>query len=214
MAARAVCALGLVCGALVWSVAGVAGTTVALIVLSWWLLLILGVNGRRRNRIARRAGAGIAGAAGLVAAAGVAGIVLLLLLVVSSPFLRFLVRSRRRPTFEDDPQATPAPPASGGRTVRGHVESETSPSGRLAELTKRLPRRERLVDLDDSALCLAWRQSFVSLAATRDARLRLELAELREQYLDELTRRHPVEISRWLASGARAASNPMRFLSD
>ena len=54
--------------------------------------------------------------------------------------------------------------------------------------------------------------SVVSITATRDTRDLLELIELREQYLDELTRRHPVEISRWLASGARAASNPMRFI--
>ena len=84
--------------------------------------------------------------------------------------------------------------------------------GRLAELRTRLPRPDGLVDLDDSALCLAWRQSFVSLTATRDTRSALELTELREHYLDELTRRHPAEVSRWLASGARAASNPMRFL--
>jgi hypothetical protein len=209
-----VCVLGLACGVLVWSVAGVAGTAASLVALSWCLLLVVGVKGRRRNRAAVSVGAGITGGAGLVAAAGVAGVVLLLLVVATSPFVRFLGRSGRRTPLEgasfDDPAPSEEP-----RPSRGPVLGETrSPAGRLAELSNRLPRADKLVDLDDSALCLAWRQSFVSLSASRDAPSVLELVELREQYLDELTRRHPAEIARWLASGARAAGNPMRFLAS
>lgn len=214
LTARAVCAIGLVGGVLVWSVTGVVVASLSLVVLCWWLLLIVGVKGRRRGRLARRAGLGIAGSAGLVGAGGVAGIVLLLLVVVSSPFVRFVGRGSRGTAFASEAPDERRPTAP-GRRVGGLADVETrSAAGRLAELRSRLPRSDRLVELDDSELCLAWRQSFVSLTATRDASSVLELVELRGQYLDELTRRHPTEIARWLASGARAAGNPMRFLAS
>jgi hypothetical protein len=213
LAARGVCGLGLACGVLVWSVVGVVGTALSLIVLSWCLLLVIGVKGRRRNQVALSVGAGTTGAAGLVAAAGLAGVVLLLLVGATSPLVRFLGRSSRR---TDLPGASPSDPTPGlgTRPLSGFVQGESHGSaGRLAELSKRLPRPDRLDDLDDPALCLAWRQSFVSLAASKDVGSVLELVELRERYLEELTRRHPDEIARWLASGARAAGNPMRFLA-
>jgi hypothetical protein len=184
------------------------------VVLSWCLLLVIGVKGSRRNRLALSVGAGITGAAGLVAAAGLAGAVLLGLVAATSPFARFLGRTSRRTSLGSltfDEGASPGVPESPAALAQ--VEGRTS-AGRLAELSKRLPRPDKLVELDDSALCLAWRQSFVSLSASRDARCVLELVELREQYLEELTRRHPDEIARWLASGARAAGNPMRFLAS
>ena len=215
LAARTVCVLGLACGVLVWSPAGVAGTALSLVVLSWCLLLVIGVKGSRRNWLALSVGAGITGAAGLVAAAGFAGAVLLGLVAATSPFARFLGRTSRRTTlgsltFDESvaPDVAAEPPAA-----LAQVEGRTA-AGRLAELSRRLPRPDKLVELDDSALCLAWRQSFVSLSASRDTRCVLELVELREQYLEELTRRHPDEIARWLASGARAAGNPMRFLAS
>jgi hypothetical protein len=214
LAARAVGVLGLACGILVWSVAGVAGTTVSLVALSWCLLLVVGVKGPRRNRAAVYVGAGIAGGAGLVAGAGLAGVVLLLLVGATSPFVRFLGRSGRRTPLEGHSLDHAVPPDEPGPSDRVVLGEARSSAGRLAELSKRLPRPEKLVDLDDSALCLAWRQSFVSLSASMDAGSVLELVELREQYLDELTRRHPAEIARWLASGARAAGNPMRFLAS
>jgi hypothetical protein len=206
--------LGLACGVLVWSVAGVAGTAASLVVLSWCLLLVIGVTGRRRNRAALNVGVGITGGAGLVAASGIAGTVLLILVVATSPLVRFLGRSSRRTALDGGSGEDELPPL-GTLPRSGLAQGEPrSPAGRLAELSKRLPRPDTLVDLDDSALCLAWRQSFVSLTASRDARIVLELVELREHYLEELTRRHPEEIARWLASGARAAGNPMRFLAS
>lgn len=66
--------------------------------------------------------------------------------------------------------------------------------------------------LDDDQLCLAWRSSFVHLQAARSAGEFVRLVERRRELLDELSRRHHAGVSRWLASGARAASNPRRFL--
>jgi len=42
---------------------------------------------------------------------------------------------------------------------------------------------------------------------------RLRLVETRAELLDELAHRHPEGFTRWLNSGARAASDPARFVS-
>jgi hypothetical protein len=65
----------------------------------------------------------------------------------------------------------------------------------------------------DDELCRRWRQSFTALAQASDCRVRLEVVRARQLYLDEIERRHPAELQTWLASGARAAGNPMPFLS-
>lgn len=214
-AARGICLTGLVGGVLVWGVVGVLTTALVLVFLCWWLLLIVGVSGRhRRARIARRLGLGLTGAAGLVAAAGVVGFALLVLLAVFSPLVGFLRRSGRWTPADASPQAAQAPtlPSIALSDPSGAAGGWGPHPGRLAELSRRLPRPERLADLDDPQLCLAWRQSFLPLSACHDIESLLELVELREKYLDELTRRHPAQMARWLASGARAAGNPMPFI--
>src|SRR4051794_19303770 len=70
-----------------------------------------------------------------------------------------------------------------------------------------------VLGLDDPALCNAWRSSYVCLQASRDADAWLEVVRLRQLYLDELARRHPVEVRHWLAAGARAGSNPLPYIS-
>jgi hypothetical protein len=75
-----------------------------------------------------------------------------------------------------------------------------------------LPPAEELEALDDPALCQAWRRSFVQLQACRSVRRRSEVVALRQLYLDEMARRHPIQLRRWLQSGARAAGNPLPFL--
>jgi hypothetical protein len=67
--------------------------------------------------------------------------------------------------------------------------------------------------LSDQALCLAWRRSFVALQVTTNATARAGVVLARQGYLDELTRRYPAEMAAWLTSGARAAGNPLPFIS-
>jgi hypothetical protein len=67
--------------------------------------------------------------------------------------------------------------------------------------------------MPDDALCLAWRHSFVALQGATTPRERAQLVLARQGYLDELTRRHPDGMTKWLASGPRAAGNPMPFLT-
>lgn len=70
-----------------------------------------------------------------------------------------------------------------------------------------------LVRLTDEQLCQAWRASYLALQARRSsATAMLETIEERQRYLDELERRNASGLRAWLASGARAAGNPLPYL--
>jgi hypothetical protein len=73
---------------------------------------------------------------------------------------------------------------------------------------------ERFDVLDDASLCRAWRRSFVRMESAASAEVRLGFVEQRAQCLDELERRSPQAFAAWLASGARAASDPLPFLQN
>ena len=60
-------------------------------------------------------------------------------------------------------------------------------------------------------LCWAWRRSFTRLQRA-DAVGVVRLTRERQLYLDELERRYPREFRAWLSAGARAASDPSRFV--
>ena len=78
-----------------------------------------------------------------------------------------------------------------------------------------VPRTEWQLDRRETAeVVLAWRHSYLLLAACRDDPIRLaQLSEQRRAYLDELARRDPVGFRRWMDSGARAAGDPSRYLN-
>jgi hypothetical protein len=67
--------------------------------------------------------------------------------------------------------------------------------------------------LSGDALCLAWRASFSALLRAGAPAERLQIVEERLAYLQELERRNPGGVAAWLASGARAAGNPARFVT-
>jgi len=73
------------------------------------------------------------------------------------------------------------------------------------------PTHPRL--LTDQQLCLAWRTSFALMQNTQDAAEHSRLADLRAGYLDELEHRNPTGFTRWMVTGARAASDPGRYLA-
>jgi hypothetical protein len=72
--------------------------------------------------------------------------------------------------------------------------------------------RDELSSLSDAALCQAWRVSFSELRDSPSQSQRMRIVEERQQYLDEFERRNPEGLMAWLASGARAAANPSRFI--
>lgn len=66
--------------------------------------------------------------------------------------------------------------------------------------------------LSDGALCLAWRASFSALQRASSPAQRLWVVDERRAYLDELEKRNARGLAAWLASGARAAGDPSRFV--
>lgn len=68
-----------------------------------------------------------------------------------------------------------------------------------------------LRSLSDSDLCHAWRASYSALQESAQSQ-RIHIVEGRQRYLDEFERRNREGFVAWLASGARAAANPSRFL--
>lgn len=61
-------------------------------------------------------------------------------------------------------------------------------------------------------LCHAWRASYGDLQRAQTRWTREQIVEMRQSYLDELERRNPTGFAAWLDAGARAASDPGRFL--
>jgi hypothetical protein len=68
-------------------------------------------------------------------------------------------------------------------------------------------------DLPTDELCLVWRRSYFQLQRAADERTRQRIIRARQECLDELERRDRPGFARWLASGARAGSDPGRYLS-
>ena len=135
-------------------------------------------------------GAGAVAAAALVSVSPLILVFLLLLTGVTSPRFVGLVRARlahrarcRSDLRPDQAQVWSAMAASTARTLTDHD------------------------------LCRAWCTSFDLLQSVSDVEARARVVSLRQAYLDELDRRDPLGLSAWLASGARATSNPDRYLS-
>jgi hypothetical protein len=155
------------------------------------------------TRIALWTGVTLTAVGGLVSVFGVAGLFLLLALLAISPAVRFCADNRWFTTMFT-PEALADPPAP----VR------TSPRGSAETTVERTPLPQDLDALDDAALCRAWRRSFSMLESARTGQDRIAVVVQRQLYLDEMQRRSPSGVAAWLASGARASSNPMPFLGD
>lgn len=168
------------------------------------------------------AGCAVVGA-GFIALAGGAGLLLLLLFGVCSPWSiarldrMFRDREHRRRGEQPTP-ASPAPPAK--RTSASHHRGAGSgPSALLRQAaigsapapSAATAMPKDVLHLSDDELCLTWRRSFAALAKYGGPE-RSSIVDLRQACLDELQRRDPVGFARWLGAGARAASDPSRYL--
>lgn len=140
---------------------------------------------------------------GLVAVFDLAGVFVVLLLAGSAPALTSLVR-RRWPRRH-------AVAAPGGAQAPRHLPSPATAEAPGEEAAQ---ARRRLRAVDDRTLCRGWRDSFALLNDARSMEDRLSVVQLRESYLDELCRRSPRGLAAWFASGPRASSNPLPFLTD
>jgi hypothetical protein len=70
----------------------------------------------------------------------------------------------------------------------------------------------RVDDLTIEALCITWRRSYVLLQRASDMSSRDKIVQLRRCVLDELECRNRQGFTKWLESGARAGSDPTRYL--
>jgi hypothetical protein len=155
----------------------------------------------RLLRISAVAGSLVAGTAGLVQLTGPASLLVVLPIAVTAPGLWSRIRVWRILAAGPEPEATLSPAAE-------------VPTGAL-DLERRVPALVAILGaLDDAELCLAWRRSFVLLNEAASPREKMVVVSLRQRYLDELQRRSPSGVSRWLESGARASGNPLPFLDD
>lgn len=67
--------------------------------------------------------------------------------------------------------------------------------------------------LATAQLCLAWQRSYFALLDLPPGPAHCEIVRVRECLLDELERRDRDGFTRWLQTGARAGSNPGRYLA-
>jgi hypothetical protein len=168
--------------------------------------------GRRRLRpvagIAALSGLAAVAAAGLMAMSGLLGLLMVAVLAVTSPRVWSAMRRWRRSKATRPaiaPQSPEQPPETGTGTATIAAARVEDP-----EPLRDVPEEPRL--LDDYALCCAWRKSYVVLERPHSPATHLLLVERRQLYLDELERRNPTGLAEWLASGARAAGDPTRFI--
>jgi hypothetical protein len=148
---------------------------------------------------------------GLVAAFGPEAFWLTVAGAASCPWLlRRVMRLVRR--------STSAPPPAHGHRLRepfappeppGQPELPPEPPVTTVEVTAPAVGADCL---DDLALCLEWRRSFIALQRSSTLVTRMRVVQQRQLYLDELERRNADGLSAWLESGARAAGDPSRYI--
>lgn len=147
---------------------------------------------------------------GLVAAFGPAVLWLVVAAVVACPWLLrrgAVVLGKHLPAPKAP--AGPAAPAD----ADGHNDPEPAePPGPSSVATIEVSSSARADGLDDLALCMAWRRSFIALERSHTLMARMCVVQQRQLYLDELERRNPTGLSAWLESGARAAGDPSRYI--
>lgn len=175
----------------------------------------------RLTRITLWTGAALTAAGGIVAVCGPVGALWLLALVGISPAARYCI-THRRFLLEDD--ATASTGSTGQGPVSRSPDRIARPRPAAAPPEQHLGREldpepdhelgRDLESVDDATLCQAWRRSFLKLEAAHSGQDRVALVAQRQRYLDELQRRCPDGVAAWLASGARASSNPMPFLGN
>lgn len=168
--------------------------------------------GNRRIRpvaaVAGLSGVAAVAAAGLMAMSGLLGLLVVALLAIACPRVWSALRQWRL-SKSSGPAIAPQSPeqlpdtGTGTATIAAARVEDPEPAAEM-------PAEPGL--LDDYALCCAWRRSYVVLERPHSPATHLKVVQQRQLYLDELERRNPTGLAEWLASGARAAGDPTRFI--
>lgn len=216
-------ALGVWASIRTWSVGGAVFIFVFAMVTAACVRLLRTKEGdppewRRAARIGGGSAAVALPALGLVACFGVAGLTVVALLAVLSPRAlsaagRWLRLYRHHEAALTGQPRAPGPDAA----IAGRAEGTASGSEAAAVAAPSLleaPWMQRPPQaMDDATLCFAWRTSYVALQKPWSLALRLRIVQRRQEFLDEFERRNSGGFSAWLASGARAAGDPSRYIA-
>lgn len=109
--------------------------------------------------------------------------------------------------------ATPGVPR--GQTRGADVVTSSFTEARARATPEGVDDVDRMTDQE---LCHAWRVSYVRLRRLQQlpylSEATVRVAMERSGYLDELERRYPQGFAAWMAAGARAPSDPSRYLTE
>lgn len=193
-----------------WSVAGTAGCFVTFAVVGGSIAMARSGGPRWRAAIAAGLAWGLVGVGimGLATLTGALVLVLVLGLTACSPAA--VVWGRRLWFWQRATPETGEPIATGFGSAPGVIEPPLPTAVSVAAEKSGVP--PDLESLDDAAVCRAWRASFVALQQQMHFETRLRLVSRRQEYLDALERRNPSGFAAWMASGARAAGDPSKYI--
>ena len=155
----------------------------------------------RAGRIGPAAALLVVGSVGIVRLLGAPGFMVVLAAALTCPALL-------RPALQRLRTQVPAAPIL---EMLDPVAPGPSP---VREVAPPAPATASFGDLETDELILAWRLSFTMLRRARTAADVAQIAGRRRDYLDELERRNPSAVRRWLRAGARAASDPTRYFTS
>lgn len=173
---------------------------------------------RRAARTGLAWGAGVLATGGLMSWLGIQGLSVIAVLTLSSPavwtHVPRLVRRRTHGARPEAPHSRSGPTEHPGQDRAGPPRPHRDPVPAVTSLMEAPWMTRPAGSMDDRALCSAWRTSYVALQQPLTLPCRVRVVDRRQEFLDELERRNPRGLEAWLASGARAAGDPTRFITS
>jgi len=136
----------------------------------------------------------LAGMAALLGAAAASTVAVLAVLLAAATLGARRNKHHRAPFVTDPAPERPAPDGEHRQPAAAGVAPDA------------------LSALSTAQLCLTWRSSYLRLLRATSCPAAAELVLLRQRLLNELERRDRAGFGRWLSTGARAASDPGRYV--
>ena len=144
---------------------------------------------------------------GMVHLLGIVGLLVVLVVASGAPALAPAYGALAGGPREPAPLEPVPVPSQEHASVDGTAGATVAAIVDIADASLVVPDLMTVADL-----CDAWRSSYVALQRATTAESRMRIVLVRSLYLDELERHSGPAVAAWLRSGARAASDPARFL--
>lgn len=205
----------------VWSFGGALFLFLFLALTAACIRLVIAQEGDRPPwRPAFRTGlawsSGSLAALGLYAWLGVTGLAVVVLLCLLSPTVLTALVDRAGHRRRGEGALTPGRPGSStGRSAPDPDSGcQREPSAVVSPSFLGPWIEQPLSSMNDATLCFAWRTSFVALQQPVPLAIRMSVVDRRQEFLDEFERRNARGFEAWLASGARAAGDPTKYIAS